>query len=261
MIRWIFFDIGNVLINDDPTMAFLYRQLHRAMCKAGYRVSFAQLLAEREGLIRSRGPEHWQLLGRKYLGEQGHWHLMERCGSMIRKDYMAYHQILPGALDAVERLGGRFRLGVIANQLREVIDALHDLGFGKHMEIFAVSEVVGFRKPDPELYRHAVGQAGCRPEEALMIGDRVDNDIAPARAIGMRTILYQLSHESKGYTPRGEQERLYFESQLRESICRIAPRDAGEQPDLHAGNLSDLIAAIDRLTDRPSPSGDAPTSR
>jgi HAD superfamily hydrolase (TIGR01549 family) len=254
VLRWIFFDIGNVLINDDPTMAFLYRELHRAMCKAGYRASFRQLLTEREELIRIRGPEHWRMLGRKYLGEEGHWRLMHRCGAEIRSDYMAYHAVIPGAEEILGRLARRFRLGVIANQLREVVDALEELGFGKFLDIYAISELVGLRKPDPALYRWALDRADCRPEEAVMIGDRVDNDIAPARAAGMRTILYQLPHESKGYTPQGDLERLYFESQLRESICRIQPRRAEEHPDAQASDAPGLLAAIENIAGSPSPS-------
>ncbi len=84
MLRWVFLDIGNVLMNDDPAMAFLYRELHQAMCAAGYRLPFSDLLAEREEMIRRHGPEHWQILGRKYLGEDGHWKLMLRCASKIR---------------------------------------------------------------------------------------------------------------------------------------------------------------------------------
>jgi len=34
----------------------------------------------------------------------------------------------------------------------------------------------------------ALDKAGCRPEEAIMIGDRLDNDIIPAKKMGMRTV-------------------------------------------------------------------------
>ncbi len=64
-----------------------------------------------------------------------------------------------------------------------------------------------------------------------MVGDRADNDIAPARAVGMWTILFQMPHEAKGHVPAGEMERLYYESQLRESICRIPPSGPEQTPD------------------------------
>ncbi len=249
-LRWIFLDIGNVLMNDDPAMALLYRELHRAMCAAGYRIPFRELLVEREHLIRVRGPEHWQILGRKYLGEEGHYRLMLRCAGRIRADYMGCHAVLPKMDAVVRRLAERYEIGVVANQLKEVVGALDAVGLGRYIKVHAVSEVVGMRKPDPGLYLWALEQAGCGPREAVMVGDRVDNDVAPARAAGMWTILLQIPHEAKGYTPVGDLERLYFESQLRESIGRIPPATPEQTPDATAGDPEELLAAVEEIRRR-----------
>ncbi len=257
MLRWVFLDIGNVLMNDDPAMAFLYRELHQAMCAAGYQIPFPGLLAEREEMIRRRGPEHWQVLGRKYLGEDGHWKLMLRCASKIRNDYMATHAVIPGMDEVVRQLAGRYSVGVVANQLREVVGALDRIGLGQLIKVHAVSEIIGIRKPAPDLYLWALDQAGCRPDEAVMVGDRADNDIAPARQVGMWTILFQMPHEAKGHIPTGEMDRLYYESQLRESIGKIVPSGPEQTPDEWARGPSDLLAAIERIRRR----SDAPSDR
>ena len=34
----------------------------------------------------------------------------------------------------------------------------------------------------------ALDKAGCKPNEAYMIGDRLDNDILPAKKLGIKTI-------------------------------------------------------------------------
>ena len=44
-------------------------------------------------------------------------------------------------------------------------------------------------KPDPEIFRRALSRAGCKAEEAAMIGDRPDNDMLPAMEMGMCTVL------------------------------------------------------------------------
>ena len=51
MIRWVFLDVGNVIMNDDPVMAFLYAELHRALEAVGKGMPFPALLAEREADI------------------------------------------------------------------------------------------------------------------------------------------------------------------------------------------------------------------
>ncbi len=247
MLRWIFLDVGNVVINDDPAMALLYRELYRTICAAGYRLSFRELLAEREELIRARGPEHWGVLARKYLGEVGQRKLMDACSEKIRADYMACHSVIPGMVDAVRILAARYRIGVIANQLRECSSALDSIGLGDLISIRAISEIIGIRKPDPEIFLWACGEAGCAPAEAVMVGDRIDNDIAPARAIGLWTILFRMPHEAKGYVPTDEIEGLYFASQLRESIGHIAPSAMEETPDLIVRDVPGFLCAIEEI--------------
>ena len=48
---------------------------------------------------------------------------------------------------------------------------------------------VGISKPDPAIFHMALEQAGCTPpEDAVMIGDRLDNDVRPAKALGFGTV-------------------------------------------------------------------------
>ncbi len=51
------------------------------------------------------------------------------------------------------------------------------------------AEAAGVAKPDARFFLGALEHAGARPEAALMVGDRLDNDYEPARAIGMAAVL------------------------------------------------------------------------
>ena len=92
---------------------------------------------------------------------------------------------MPGCLDA---LAGRYRLGLIANQQSAVREAIRRDGIEPDIEVWAISEDLGFDKPDPRLFRHALDAAAADPERTVMCGDRLDYDVRPARAIGMRTV-------------------------------------------------------------------------
>ena len=50
------------------------------------------------------------------------------------------------------------------------------------------SAEAGCAKPDPKIFTMALNKAGCEPAEAVMVGDRLDNDIAPAKKLGMKTV-------------------------------------------------------------------------
>jgi HAD superfamily hydrolase (TIGR01509 family) len=249
VIRWVFFDVGNVIMNDDPVMAFLYVELHRALEAAGKDLPFPALLAEREADITVRGPGHWYRLGEKYLGTDGLHALMHHCAAQIRSDYMAYHNILPGMAEALERLSGEFSLGLLANQMRESVNALSACGLRRHFRVLALSELVEFKKPDQAIFEWALREAGCAPNEAVMVGDRIDNDIVPARRAGMWTVWFHAPLGGKGYTPAPGPAQLYFESQHRASIGAIGPAGPEETPDAEATSSGELIEELHRLRD------------
>lgn len=60
--------------------------------------------------------------------------------------------------------------------------------YKNYYSVFALSAEVGYSKPDKRIFEYALQQANCQPENAVMVGDRIDNDIYPANMIGMTSI-------------------------------------------------------------------------
>lgn len=250
MIRWVFMDVGNVLMNDDPVMAFLYDELYRAIRRTGRRLTFAELLAEREASLDENGPGHWSVLARKHLGDQGLADLMERSTAILRRRFLEFRRAMPGADEALADLGRSYRLGIIANQLKEVLGAMDAAGWGERFEVRAISELLGTEKPSQRIFEWALEQAGCSPSEAVMVGDRVDNDIAPAKRLGMWTIWLHIPHDERGTLPTTRRARMYLESQRRVSVSSMGPRREDEAPDAEASSLEGLVRAVDALRAR-----------
>ena len=46
----------------------------------------------------------------------------------------------------------------------------------------------GLSKPNRRIFETALQKSGCASDQAVMIGDRIDNDILPARQLGMHTV-------------------------------------------------------------------------
>lgn len=82
-------------------------------------------------------------------------------------------------------------LGLAANQPAAAVEDLDRLGIGKFFAHREVTGVHGLRKPDVRLFVRACESLGFSPRDCLMVGDRIDNDIAPARLLGMRTVLFR----------------------------------------------------------------------
>lgn len=79
-------------------------------------------------------------------------------------------------------------MGIIANQQIGTQERINNWGIGKYFDIVIASAEAGFSKPDLRIFNMALEQAKCKANETIMIGDRLDNDIVPAKQLGMKTI-------------------------------------------------------------------------
>ena len=96
---------------------------------------------------------------------------------------------IPALLRGLHERG--LRLGLAANQPLAALDALDRCGIGGYFHHREVSESHGFRKPDVRLFLRACEALGVSPEECVMVGDRIDNDIVPAKWLGMRAVRFR----------------------------------------------------------------------
>ncbi|MCP4229846.1 MAG: HAD family hydrolase [bacterium] len=89
----------------------------------------------------------------------------------------------------LRRLRTSYRLAILSNNISKVRYLLDIAGVTDYFDGYFISEEVGSAKPDEAIFNAALGMVGCTPNEAMMVGDRLDNDIEPARRLGMQTAL------------------------------------------------------------------------
>ncbi len=84
-------------------------------------------------------------------------------------------------------LKARYRLAVVSNfdYTPTALAILRAAGIVEHFEMIVVSDAVGWRKPAPLIFRQTLEGMGLDPGETLFVGDRIDIDVAGARAVGM----------------------------------------------------------------------------
>ena len=140
----------------------------------------------------------------------------------IRAEFAALSPPVQGALGAIERLGQHHHLGLIANQGAECRAHLAALGWLERFEVVVLSEELGSFKPDRALFRAALAQANVAPEDSMMVGDRLDNDMAPAAALGMASAWIRWPVRSaKGWPVGDHREALAYLASLERSAARI----------------------------------------
>jgi putative hydrolase of the HAD superfamily len=94
------------------------------------------------------------------------------------------------ARDTLTELASRgVRLGIITNSHRCLQSFQSHFALDGLLSAAVSSSVLGFMKPDPRIFRAALGQVGVEPERAVMVGDSLAHDVEGALAAGMRGIL------------------------------------------------------------------------
>ncbi len=248
MAEWVFFDIGNVILNDDPAMAQLYRYIFQLFQENKLNVPYEEMLAFREkNILKYRNGRHHYAVAVKYLGEDV---VKKNFKGILKQLSSQWEQVSPlinGIHEIIEDAAQHFKLGLIANQPKEVIPILEKNELMKFFDVNAISAIAGFNKPDLRIFKYALEAAQCQPHQAVMIGDRIDNDIIPANVLGMKTIWLKIPVDEKGYNPRDKFEIMYFESIRKASASQLQPQHENEKPDFIANNFRELTDILHKI--------------
>jgi HAD superfamily hydrolase (TIGR01549 family) len=89
------------------------------------------------------------------------------------------------SIEALRQLG--FQVGIVANQPASRTAELRAIGV--RADVIAMSDEMGVAKPEPAFFARLLGLLGdVDPGRVAYVGDRVDNDVLPARAAGLRAV-------------------------------------------------------------------------
>ena len=93
-------------------------------------------------------------------------------------------------------------------------------GVLRYIDLVIAPAEEGVAKPDLKIFEIALNRANCMPQNAMMVGDRFDNDIAPANRLGMKSALIKQGFHQLS-TPGSELEKPdYVISNLQEFCSR-----------------------------------------
>jgi putative hydrolase of the HAD superfamily len=122
----------------------------------------------------------------------------------------------------LRRLKRRYTLASITNGNSN----LETIGIAGHFAFSLSAEIVGARKPRPNLFRAALHRAGVEPHEAVHIGDHHEDDIHGARKLGMHTIWFNPEkrrwEEYSDYASPAD--TVHCLSEISEAVSRIESR-------------------------------------
>ena len=172
--RWVCLDVGETLIDETRVWSLWADELGIP------RLTFLAAL----GAVIERGGEHHDVF--PIFGADD-W---EQRLPAVERAYGGFvpNDLYPDALSSIQGMRAKgFRLGVVANQPDVRGEQLRLLGVD--VEVMAMSEGIGVAKPDAAFFDRALHlMGGADPAQVAYVGDRVDNDVVPAIAAGLRAV-------------------------------------------------------------------------
>lgn len=168
-IRWLFFDIGSTLLDEQAAYACRFREI-AAAAKVPYEYVYEKALY------------FWK------QNQKGDHEAARYFGVKLPPWRSEAERLYADASSTLQALHSRYSIGIIANQKPGAKERLRQHGLLEHIDLVVSSAEVGVVKPQPGIFKIALERSCCAPRQAVMIGDRIDNDIVPAKALGMHTV-------------------------------------------------------------------------
>ena len=129
-------------------------------------------------------------------------------------------RLFPDVEEALSRLAGRFRLGLLSNTQSFGLEFLDSLGPIFQARLFSYE--LGVLKPDPAMFSQIAERLRLAPRHLLMVGDHLRDDVLGAEAAGWQALLLRRSNAPLSFRER-DLDRRPLESLL-ELIDLLLPR-------------------------------------
>ncbi len=199
-MKAILFDAGNTLLHlDYPWLASLARSLgSKALADD---VGFATAQVSRRGWPAPRVDDRPTAFFAGYFGAIGEAvglsaRAAERFALAVETEHLGdrrgiWRSPAPQALEVLRGLNARgVLLGVVSNADGRVEEQLAAAGLREPLRTVVDSYAVGVDKPDPRIFRIALGLLQVDAADACYVGDLFDVDVKGARAAGLEALLY-----------------------------------------------------------------------
>ncbi len=195
--KWIFFDIGSTLVDESAVYENRIEEITQSNNIA--KNEFVAKVIQRA----QTDPRPIMSVAKDYGVKVPAW----------RHDLEALY---PDSKEVLQRLSQKYKIGILANQDFGTEQRLTDFNVHQYINLVIASAEEGVAKPDLRIFQIALDRANCKPEEAVMIGDRIDNDIIPANKIGMTTVWIKQGFGSYAEPKTAEEQPDYIVNSLAE---------------------------------------------
>ncbi|MGY4707398.1 HAD family hydrolase [Candidatus Bipolaricaulota sp. J31] len=192
MIRAVLLDVGGPILDEEPEYRAWERFLSSLLREHGIEVTAEDVHGVVLDYTRRMDSNPWLAVLWYYLGpDVRRFRAAEERFREFKREWLARREfrVQRGVREAIATLRERgYILAIAANQEARTGEFLRREGITAGFAWDLVSEEMGVTKPLLIFFRMILDGIGVPPAEAVMVGDRLDHDVLPARILGMRAV-------------------------------------------------------------------------
>ena len=197
MIKGITFDFGGTLSLGDLDKEAFKNALLEYLRSLGFSGNEARLSKARNGmlerLMKARNHNREIRLEDLYqgmlfkLGLHPEREVIDHIHQLYIRSFKV--ELVPGAEEVLEALNEKYSLAVISNAISNVPRyAIERFGLDRYLSTIVISRDLGIRKPDPGIFKFTLINLGIESNEAIHVGDSLEQDIQGAKDAGMKAV-------------------------------------------------------------------------
>ncbi|NJE06375.1 TIGR02253 family HAD-type hydrolase [Thermococcus sp. M36] len=204
-IKAVLFDIDGTMLTEMPLIQMFLPLVYES-------------LAKKFGISRDEARERFlgEVFSRRDTYDWHDWNFFFRLFSLdmkyedILRSYPHKLQVYPDTVPVLKWLRDRgYTLGVVTSGPEYQRLKLRLAGLSKYFHAVVTRDDVNAIKPEPKIFLHTLGKFGIQPEEAVMVGDSLTQDVYGAKNVGMVAVWINRNGDNGYHMPDYEIRTLH----------------------------------------------------
>jgi HAD superfamily hydrolase (TIGR01549 family) len=188
MIQNVFLDAGGVILNEtefEMNSAIIITQIIKQYNK---KYSVENYWKDIEEAVYRFIPKVYDYVLYKSINNIEKYIVSKNKYKSKIRDINTNFELMDGIKDFLIEYSKYFKIGILGQYGNDFKNFLENKDILKYFTYTETQDNYKITKPDTRYYEAILRKCNCKAEESIMVGDRIDKDIIPAKMVGMKTI-------------------------------------------------------------------------
>jgi len=248
MLKTVIIKLEGVILNDDYLHFKYYDLLWFHLRRYPGWENFRKIIKIRELLIsKARDEIPYLTIAQQHLPVRDYENYLYEIRLFNRKYYASYLRMIPGMRELIRSLKYYYNTAVFSYKKFLLQIAKDRFWLKDYVNFFRTGTAPQNTSVISHIINSLLEETRSQPEETVLIGNRLDTEIAPANEMGLITIQAVFDSRVRGVMAQGDRERQFFQSLERYPGYKQKPTRYREAPNIMVTTPQEISREIQNL--------------